>query len=81
MNPKGRLAGIAAGTLLMEPKARRQQTRQEQDKIGHLHYSVLTGNTHYKGDMKWRCAILTSLVSLFTKWETRPLSCKKETCS
>jgi hypothetical protein len=46
---------------------------QEQCKIGRHHCSALAGNMLYKGDTKQRCVILT-LVSVYTKWETHPLS-------
>jgi hypothetical protein len=49
------------------------RTREEQSKIRRRRCFSLARSTLFKENMKQRCDILT-LVSLYMKWETRPLS-------
>jgi hypothetical protein len=46
---------------------------EEYGKIRHPHCSALAGSALFKGDTKWRHAIIT-LISLYVEWETHPLS-------
>jgi hypothetical protein len=71
---------ILVTTRILEGRIQKEKqmvrTGQQQGKIGHCYCSALAGISHYKEDIKWRCAILT-IVSLYIEWETFSLSLLK----